>query len=227
MSASATHSLEQLRAGQLPPGTTALRLHGVDLDDTALQALWPAVRPYADHLQVLDIGGNPLTTLPTWLAQLPRLRVLFASFTPLRSLPPVLAQCHALHTAGFRGCQLQHIHAQHLPVQLQALILTDNPLTALPDDLGLRCPQLRKLMLACNRLQHLPSSLEHCQQLELLRLSGNQLQQVPPAVLQLPALAWLALAGNPLTHAAETRTLAQHPLPVWQWGDLGRVHINS
>jgi Leucine-rich repeat (LRR) protein len=51
--------------------------------------------------------------------------------------------------------------AAALPPQLRWLILTDNCISQLPDELGQR--PLLQLMLAGNRLAHLPESLAQCQ----------------------------------------------------------------
>jgi hypothetical protein len=79
---------------------------------------------------------------------------------------------------------------------------------------------LQKLMLAGNRLRHLPESLAQAHRLELLRLSANQLARPFPDWLgALPRLSWLALAGNPLGWP-----LPLHPsparLPVVHWREL-------
>jgi len=67
-------------------------------------------------------------------------------------------------------------------------------------------------MLAGNRLDSLPSSLQGADRLELLRLSANGLEALPPWLNDLPSLAWLAWAGNPLD-----RPMRPEPAPVVSW----------
>jgi hypothetical protein len=176
-----------------PDGGLALRFAG-----SALRELPASVLADADQLTMLDVSGHQLTTLPDWLPELPRLKIIFASRNPFVTLPPILGACPALTMVGFRSCQITHVPAAALPTELQWLILTDNQLRELPNALGER-PALQKLMLAGNRLHTLPSSLQQCQRLELLRLAANHFTDFPSWLWSLPSLAWLALAGNPAT----------------------------
>ena len=156
----------------------------------------------ADTLEILDLSGNQLTTLPDDLTRFTRLRILFASNNPFTTLPPVLGRMPLLEMVGFKACQIRDVPADSLPPQLRWLILTDNQISQLPSSLGER-PRLQKLMLACNQLQDLPGTLAQCSKLELLRISSNQFTAIPDVVFQLPQLAWLALAGNPLNQKSE------------------------
>ena len=156
----------------------------------------------ADSLEILDLSGNQLSTLPDDLTRFTRLRILFASNNPFTTLPPVLGRMPQLEMVGFKACQIRDVPADSLPPQLRWLILTDNQIRQLPSTLGER-PRLQKLMLACNQLQDLPASLAQCHQLALLRISSNQFTRIPDVVFQLSQLAWLALAGNPFTQKSE------------------------
>ena len=60
---------------------------------------------------------------------------------------------------GFKANRISHVPGAALPPLLRWLILTDNCIESLPTELGER-PYLQKLMLAGNRLQALPDSLE-------------------------------------------------------------------
>jgi hypothetical protein len=197
------HSLEQLRRGQLA-GISRLDL-SADLDE------FPAeIYGLADSLEVLNLSGNRLRSLPHDLSRLHRLKVLFCSDNPFETLPETLGDCPQLEMVGFKSNQLREIPAAALPARLRWLILTDNRIESLPDELGQR-PRLQKLMLAGNRLSHLPESMAGLQRLELLRIAANRLEQLPDWLLQLPRLAWLAFAGNPGSDRAEAAALASHP----------------
>jgi hypothetical protein len=202
------HTLEQLRSGALA-GTRRLDL------SAHLQTLPPEVFDLADTLEVLNLSGNQLSSLPHDLPRLHRLKVIFCSNNPFTHLPEVLGECTALQMVGFKACQISHVPAAALPPQLRWLILTDNAVPKLPDALGQR-PALQKLMLAGNRLSALPDSMCQAQQLELLRLSANQFQTLPDWLPTLPRLSWLALAGNPLGWRHST----QEALPSMHWNDL-------
>ncbi|MBP9060304.1 MAG: leucine-rich repeat domain-containing protein, partial [Rhodoferax sp.] len=184
------HTLEQLRSGALA-GVRRLDL------SCKLQAVPPEVFDLADSLEVLNLSGNQLKSLPHDLPRLHRLKVIFCSDNPFTELPEVLGDCAALQVVGFKACRIARVPGAALPAQLRWLILTDNAISELPHALGQR-PALQKLMLAGNQLQSLPASLAQAHRLELLRLSANQLQVLPDWLSALPRLSWLALAGNPL-----------------------------
>jgi hypothetical protein len=201
------HTLEQLRRGDLA-GATRLDL-SCGLDELPAEVLG-----LADSLEVLNLSGNRLTTLPVWLPRLQRLKVVFASDNPFTTLPEVLGDCPALEMVGFKACRIARVPSASLPPALRWLILTDNAIDTLPDAVGER-PRLQKLMLAGNRLQVLPEGLAGAERLELLRISANRFQRLPDWLLRLPRLSWLALAGNPLGWAVPPLEL-----PVVDWGDI-------
>lgn len=202
------HTLEQLRSGALR-GVRRLDL------SAQLQTLPPEVFDLADSLEVLNLSGNQLSSLPHDLPRLHRLKVIFCSDNPFTDLPEVLGDCAALQQVGFKACRIAHVPASALPPQLRWLILTDNAVAHLPEALGQR-PALQKLMLAGNRLRQLPESLAQAQRLELLRLSANALEAVPHWLTALPRLSWLALSGNPLGWQQPATT----PLAAVHWNDL-------
>ena len=206
------HTLEQLRRGELD-GAHVLRLRG------GLQELPADVLRLADTLEVLDLSGNQLVALPDWLPQLPKLRILFGSNNPFEVLPPVLGECAALSTIGFKSCRIAQVPAQALPPQLRWLILTDNAIAALPETLG-HCTRLQKLALAGNRLPALPDSMAGLHALELLRISANRFTALPHWLGDLPRLAWLGYAGNPFCVEQERQVLAQQGLPAIDWAQL-------
>ncbi len=206
------HSLEQLQRGELA-GITRLDL-SADLDEFP-----EAIFSLADSLEVLNLSGNQLSSLPADLPRLHKLRVLFCSDNRFSAVPAVLGQCPQLEMIGFKANQIRHLPAAALPAKLRWLILTDNQLEQLPSELG-QCRQLQKLMLAGNHLRELPASLAQCVNLELLRIAANQLDALPQWLLQLPRLSWLAYAGNPFCDRLEAASLRQHPLRTIAWSQL-------
>ncbi|MCO8161942.1 leucine-rich repeat-containing serine/threonine-protein kinase [Pseudomonas sp. 21LCFQ010] len=197
------HSLADLRAGKLAG------IRRLDLG-CGLEHFPQEIFDLADSLEVLNLSGNALSSLPDDLHRLTKLEVLFVSDNLFTELPPVLGRCQRLSMIGFKANRIEHVPAESLPPQLRWLILTDNRLETLPEQLG-RCPMLQKLMLAGNRLQSLPASLANCQQLELLRLSANQLPVLPDWLMQMPALAWLAHSGNPFSRSPEQPAIKRIP----------------
>ncbi|MCM2463662.1 protein kinase [Pseudomonas sp. CG7] len=204
------HTLAQLRAGQLS-GITRLDLA------CGLTEFPREIFELADSLEILNLSGNQLDTLPDDLHRLPHLRVLFCSDNRFTELPECLGRCSALTMVGFKANRIARVTGAALPPRLRWLILTDNDVEELPDELGQR-PHLQKLMLAGNRLQQLPASLGQCHRLELLRIAANQLTELPQWLLELPSLSWLAYAGNPLEAQAEAAAL-NTTVPI-DWSQL-------
>ncbi|MCF5705672.1 protein kinase [Pseudomonas syringae] len=203
------HTLADLRAGKLAG------IRRLDLS-CGLSEFPPEIFDLADTLEVLNLSGNALSSLPNDLHRLSRLQVLFGSDNAFTQLPECIGQCEQLRIVGFKANRIEQVSASALPPRLRWLILTDNRIESLPDELGRR-PDLQKLMLAGNRLQTLPSTLADCHKLELIRIAANRLQALPQWLLQLPALAWLAYADNPFCLARSDLPALQIP---WQHLDL-------
>nr|WP_198980186.1 leucine-rich repeat-containing protein kinase family protein [Herbaspirillum sp. ASV7] len=206
------HTMEQLRSGALA-GITRLSL------SCGLREFPREIFTLADTLEILDLSGNELTSLPDDLPRLTRLRIVFCSDNPFTELPAVLGRCPALEMIGFKANRIEHVPGESLPPSLRWLVLTDNRITQLPASIG-RCTRLQKLMLAGNRLSALPPELAACRNLELLRLSANALAAFPHWLLTLPRLSWLAMAGNPWCEEVEDAADRNTQVADIGWNDL-------
>jgi len=204
--------MEELRAGKLA-GSRRLML------SCGLNEFPREIFDLAETLEILDLSGNALTSLPDDLPRLGKLRILFCSNNRFTELPAVIGQCAALEMVGFKSNRIACVPATALPSKLRWLILTDNQIAELPPEIG-RCAHLQKLMLAGNRLQSLPPELANCTRLELLRISANQLSALPEWLLSLPRLSWLAFAGNPF--CADAASPAD--VSLIHWDDLQVSH---
>lgn len=193
------NSLEDLRAGRLA-GARQLKLA------CGLTEFPPEIFDLADTLEVLDLSGNRLTSLPPDLSRLRHLRILFGSGNPFTVLPEVLGECPRLEMVGFKSSRLHTVPAAALSEHLRWLILTDNAIDVLPASIG-GCSNLQKLMLAGNRLRALPDEMAACANLELLRIAANRLTALPLWLFDLPRLSWLAYAGNPFCAPVEMSRL--------------------
>ncbi|MBW3780211.1 serine/threonine-protein kinase [Aeromonas veronii] len=211
------HTLEQLRAGELC-GARHLKL-SENLTEFPTEIL-----SLKETLEVLDLTGNQLSTLPDELAGFGKLRIIFCSENRFTELPEVLGRCPALTMVGFKANRIATVSAKALPAGLRWLILTDNAIEHLPDELG-QCDALQKLMLAGNRLRELPTSLANCRKLELLRIAVNRIERFPEWLLSLPRLSWLACSGNPFSEGEETRAIDDaHVAPLaWETLALGEL----
>jgi len=210
------HTLKQLRSGELS-GIQRLQLR-CDLTEFPRE-----IFELANSLEILDLSGNQLSSLPDDLPRLHKLRVIFCSDNIFTELPKVLGQCQQLSMVGFKANHIAHVSPMALPPLLRWLILTDNALTLLPAEIG-KCMHMQKLMLAGNRLKDLPPELANCTRLELLRISANQLTELPQWLLGMPRLTWLAFAGNPFSQALESEALAHAPTMQIAWQHLQLQH---
>lgn len=206
------HTLEQLRAGELQ-GIRRLTLR------CNLTTFPRDIFLLADSLEILDLSGNQLSSLPDDLDQLTQLKVIFCSQNQFTELPAVLGRCTSLSMIGFKANQIRSVPASSLPPKLRWLTLTDNQIEQLPPEIG-DCRELQKLMLAGNRLQTLPATLANCQKLELIRIAANQLHTFPTWLLSLPRLAWLAYSGNPFNAELEASALSSSSLDEMPWYTL-------
>ena len=170
----------------------------------------------ADTLEILNLSGNALSTLPDDLHRLHKLRVIFCSDNQFTEVPEVLGRCPMLEMIGFKANKINRLSGSALPPALRWLILTDNQLTELPAQIG-QCIRLQKLMLAGNQLQHLPEEMAACRNLELLRISANRFESLPEWLMSLPRLAWLAFAGNPFVDVLETASVAKQEIAHIHW----------
>lgn len=208
-SLNAPHTLEQLQSGLLT-GISRLNL------SAALTEFPKEIFNLADTLEVLNLTGNHLSSLPEDLPRLNRLRILFCSENQFTHLPEVLGRCPNLTMIGFKSNQIRDIPPQSFPRKLRWLVLTDNQISRIPTELG-QCTQLQKLMLTGNLIHSLPEELANCTGLELLRIASNQLRELPSWLLRLPRLAWLAFSANPLQR---TRINPEHHLNPILWEEL-------
>lgn len=200
-------TLDQLRSGALQ-GAVRLTLR------EELRTFPREIFDLADTLEVLDLSGNRLDTLPDDFARLHKLRILFLSDNAFETLPEVLGACRALSMVGFKANRIADVPEVSLPPGLRWLILTDNRIVSLPLGIAAR-PALQKLMLSGNRLHTLPETMVACRNLELIRISANAFESLPSWLTELPRLAWLAGAGNP-----GFKTAVPHEVPSIHWQTL-------
>lgn len=209
-------TLDELRSGNLAG------IKRLDLID-GLTEFPNEIFDLADSLEILNLSGNRLCSLPDTLPSLHRLRVIFCSDNQFTEVPEIFGQCANLEMIGFKANQITHISAQALPPKLRWLILTDNRLQDLPPEIG-ACANLQKLMLSGNRLQALPEEMAACTRLELLRIAANRFEHLPEWLLKLPRLAWLAYAGNPFSDAIEKEAMVGLSVKHIDWRSLDIQH---
>jgi hypothetical protein len=171
-------------------------------------------------LEILDLSGNPLSTLPKDISRLHKLKIAFFSDCNFAVFPQELAQCRSLEMIAFKGNGMTTIPEGSFPRKLRWLILTNNRIPSLPASIG-QCHRLQKCMLAGNRLTSLPNEMSHCRKLGLLRLSANKLTSLPTWLFSLPELSFLSFAGNPCAPSSDDNPV----LDNITWSSLSVQHL--
>lgn len=201
-------TLQQLQSGQLH-GAKSIKL------SCGLTEFPSEIFELADTLEILDLSGNKLSSLPDDFGRLKKLKIAFFSDNYFTQYPTVLANCPHLEMVGFKANQIVSIPAEALSPHLRWLILTNNKIESIPASIG-KCTRLQKCMLAGNRLKELPIEMANCKNIELLRISANRIEALPSWLLSLPKLSWLAFAGNPCCK----ESLREDHLTEIEWEDL-------
>ena len=207
-----TQTLTQLESGVLE-GTKQLKL------SCNLTTFPTAIFNLANTLEILDLSGNQLSSLPDDFTKLHKLKILFLSNNQFTVFPKVLGKCTSITMIGFKSNQIHTIAEEALHTEIRWLILTNNQLTQVPISIGY-CWNMQKLALAGNQLTVLPSSLSNCKNLGLLRISANQLTEFPNWLLNMPKLSWLAFAGNPFCY----KPIIESQLTEVDWNELKLEH---
>src|SRR5690349_24107732 len=97
-------TLSLLRAGKLTSTTR------IDLS-CGLTEFPREIFDLADSLEVLNLSGNALDTLPGDLDRLHRLRVLFCSDNRFKRLPESIGRCQGLEVVGFKANRIAAVPA--------------------------------------------------------------------------------------------------------------------
>jgi len=209
----APQTLEGLRSGKYK-GVKRLKIGG------GLTEFPKEILNLFNTLEILDLSGNSISTLPKDISRLHKLKIAFFSDCNFTTFPAQLAQCRSLEMVAFKGNQMTTIPPNSLPRKLRWLILTNNHIAALPASIG-QCHLLQKCMLAGNKLSSLPEEMVRCRKLGLLRLSSNNLAALPNWLFELPELSFLSFAGNPCTPASVDNPI----LDEIHWSSLSVQHL--
>jgi internalin A len=127
----------------------------LDLSYLRLPKIPDALR-HVQWAQYIDLTGNNLVELPTWIGDLRDLKVLDISHNDLTALPEEIG--------GLR--------------KLQILAIRQNKLTELPTSLA-QLLQLVELYVSTNNLKSLPASLQELPELQILDVRSNEHLQLP------------------------------------------------
>jgi Leucine-rich repeat (LRR) protein len=149
------------------------------------------------HLEILEVQGNKLSSLPTQMRELVHLKVLNVSNNCLSSLPMTelselpLTQIHASKN-NLSGTLFTQLNAEM--TRLQHLDVSINSIEALCIS-SLSLPGLRELNIAFNRISQLPDMTDWISLTSLLA-EDNKLFDIPPGFTELMSIRTIDFTGN-------------------------------
>jgi len=178
-----------------------------------------------ENLEILDLHGNNIASLPINFGNLSRLRILNISENAFETLPFEIFASLPMTELNARKNQLRGTlipeSVESLPV-LQNMDVSSNQLSHVCSVVGksIAMPALRQMCLSMNRLQSLPDistwvnlltlaadennvnaipeGFTSLQQLRSADFSSNDIRIVPPEVGRMENLSMIRLSGNPL-----------------------------
>ncbi|XP_060518161.1 protein phosphatase PHLPP-like protein isoform X2 [Cylas formicarius] len=152
------------------------------------------------NLTHLDLSYNELESLPEWLPECRKLRVLFAANNALASLPDRLFSDESpfLETVQLAYNRLQRLPQVRRELPVREMFLQNNSLSSLPDDFFRLLTELRVLNLSNNRLVELPPADAELP-LEKLFVTANCLRSLDRVAPRLRNIKVLHAAYNNLS----------------------------
>merc|ERR1711953_357657 len=179
-----------------------LNLKSLNLSKNKLDSKsFPATLSRLQMLEELNLSSNNLSEFPTFILELPRLRVLHLAENKISSLPIEISRLS----------------------NLERLYLGNNRLTNIPPQIS-QIHGLKILSLANNHMQAVPVEIGDLTNLISLQLHQNKINYLPKCIVELASLETLSLRGNPLI-SRFVRDLTYSPSSLVELA--GRVVVRS
>ncbi|OLT62359.1 COR domain-containing protein [Moorena bouillonii] len=161
------------------------------------------------QLEVLDLSGKQLKTVPESIGKLTNLTKLNLSGNQLTIVPESIGKLTNLTELNLSGNKLTTVpESIGKLTNLTELNLSKNQLTIVPESIG-KLTNLTKLNLSFNHFNQLtivPESIGKLTNLTELNLSTNNLKKIPESINKLILLTQLDLSFNQLTIVPESIT---------------------
>jgi Leucine-rich repeat (LRR) protein len=194
-------------------------LRELRLADNELQGDVPASISSLAALEVVELQGNKLTSLPIEVRELTCLRVLNISSNQLSSVPMDLFQTGLIELIASKNRFEGAFFTCSSAPNLQELNISNNSLKSLCDAESIDLPALKTLNVSTNRLTSLPS-MENWIKLQTLIVGENKLAVFPEGFTTLTELRVADFTANNITQLDErialmslrTLILAANPL---------------
>jgi len=147
-------------------------------------------------LELLDLSGNRLVSLPPTIGLLTSLKELYLNGNQLKMLPNEIGDLTALTALNLSNNRLKHLVDDLGNLRrLEALNVTGNPINALPEAIG-ECISMEVLDLSCCELTRLPEQFCYMTRLLELNLGSNRLEKLPENIGRMTRLVVLNLSDN-------------------------------
>jgi Leucine-rich repeat (LRR) protein len=179
------------------------------------------------HLQVLDLEGNKLTSIPEEIGTIERMRILLLGDNALESVPwsslQDLGDLHDLdlHSNNLCGDLIENTTTQITLPSLSTLDLHANSLTSLSPNISL--PSLTQFNATQNAVTATTEFFFCTPRLMHLSLSQNQLSSLPDGIIALTHLRTLDISNN-MIETIDPRLGLLEELSSFMWmGNLIRI----
>jgi hypothetical protein len=179
------------------PGTGDYRIVDLRLANAGVWRLTADICTLS-YLRSMDLHGNLLITLPSFIRTLGELSTINLNGNQLAALPDGMADLRRLSSL-----RLANNHLTAFPVwigglaDLMELSLSGNPITTLPAQIG-GLTRLAQLYLDNCTIDSLPPEISGLRALSALTLQNNRLQRLPDAFTRLASLTKCDLQNNML-----------------------------
>lgn len=104
---------------------TKVDLSNCNLSEFPLQLLLPC----KETIEMINLGGNSLSTLPEEISEFKKLRILFFAQNKFDHIPEVLGLLPALYMLSFKSNMVEQVSSTSLSPSINWLILTDNKIS--------------------------------------------------------------------------------------------------
>ena len=149
-------------------------------------------------LKHLNLSNNKLSTLPSGIAALLRLKTIDLSRNQFTTFPDVLLEVETLTSLDLSRNRLTSIPGMIKNLsRLSYLNIKRNRFGRFPDTL-LPATSLTSLLISNNKIGSIPENISDLYQLRRLEFSACTLTVLPASLAQLPSLTQMALCDNQL-----------------------------
>lgn len=176
------------------------------LQNKGLKKVLPVIWQFFPLLELLDLSGNQIKTIPKSILKLPHLKRLIIADNQLLGIPSFLKELEGLKVLDAQNNRLHTIEA--LPLSLEVLNLSKNKLKTFPTQIK-NCAELLHLDLSYNKLGKIPALYYHFPALRYLNCNQCQLQSIGLLPSKLHALFLAKNRINKLPENWQKMTMLQ------------------